>query len=169
MLYLIKNKGSLWVYALWAWNMKGWLNKSKSGSSNSKSGDINGRSSRHTGGSMGFDEHRENWRGYLEAMHELHGLDLTDCPDDPEVWARVQPEGHRTTRPFGVDSSDLHYMMSGTSSSSSGCAPSSIEYQRSLEEVSCSYSIEKLLGSVLLYVRVLGFVAKLIISKIKTT
>ncbi|XP_022004849.1 uncharacterized protein LOC110902684 [Helianthus annuus] len=38
------------------------------------------------------------------------------------------------TRVFGVGSSDLYYMVSGTSSSSSGCAPSSVEYQRSIEE-----------------------------------
>ncbi|KAJ0718592.1 hypothetical protein HanOQP8_Chr08g0279891 [Helianthus annuus] len=169
-----------------AWNTKAWLSKSKCGSSNRNNADINDRSSRHTGGSMGFDEHRENWRrtygreptwkelflqthltkeckeklrkgeisiydmknlkfctnqskevygGYLEAMHDIHGSDLTDCPDDPEVWARVQAGGHRTTRVFGVGSSDLHYMVSGTSSSSSGCAPSSsVEYQRSIEE-----------------------------------
>ncbi|MFS7972995.1 hypothetical protein Hanom_Chr09g00851371 [Helianthus anomalus] len=64
------------------------------------------------------------------AMHDIHGSDLTDCPDDPEVWARVQVGCHRTTQVFGVGSSDLHYM-SGTSSSSNGCAPSSVEYQRS--------------------------------------
>ncbi|MFS8004108.1 hypothetical protein Hanom_Chr13g01221821 [Helianthus anomalus] len=37
-------------------------------------------------------------------------------------------------RVFGVGSSDLHYMVCGTSSSSSGCAPLSVEYQRSIEE-----------------------------------
>ncbi|MFS7946835.1 putative transposase, Ptta/En/Spm, plant [Helianthus anomalus] len=53
-----------WVYSLQSWNTKEWLDKSKTGSSNRKSGDINcGRaSSRHTGGSMGFDEHRDNWK-----------------------------------------------------------------------------------------------------------
>ncbi|MFS7919204.1 hypothetical protein Hanom_Chr03g00210031 [Helianthus anomalus] len=125
-----------------AWYTKAWLSKSKCGSPNRNSANINGRSSRHTRGSMGFDEHRENWRrtygreptwkelflqthltkeckeklrkgeisiydmndlkfvqtggGYLEAMHDIHGSDLTDSPDDPGVWARVQAGGHRT-------------------------------------------------------------------------
>ncbi|KAJ0876628.1 putative transposase, Ptta/En/Spm, plant [Helianthus annuus] len=40
------------------WNTPGWLNKSKSGSRNRRSGNMNGKSSRHTGGSMGYAERR---------------------------------------------------------------------------------------------------------------
>ncbi|MFS7978275.1 hypothetical protein Hanom_Chr10g00913621 [Helianthus anomalus] len=72
-------------------------------------------------------------------MHDLHGSDFTEVPDypevwAPEVWARVQAGGRRN-RVYGVGSSDLHYMVTGTSSSSSGSASSSIDYQRSQEEV----------------------------------
>ncbi|MFS7987856.1 hypothetical protein Hanom_Chr11g01027751 [Helianthus anomalus] len=42
--------------------------------------------------------------------------------------------GGRRIRVYEVGSSDLHYMVTETSSSSSGCAPSSIDYQRSQEE-----------------------------------
>ncbi|MFS7927369.1 hypothetical protein Hanom_Chr04g00308281 [Helianthus anomalus] len=66
-------------------------------------------------------------------MLDLHGSDFTEVPDDPEVWARVQAGGRRN-RVFGVGSSNLHYMVTGTSSSSSKCASSSINYQRSQEE-----------------------------------
>ncbi|XP_021992924.1 uncharacterized protein LOC110889668 isoform X3 [Helianthus annuus] len=177
---------NIWRDMCSSWNTKEWLDKSKTESSNRKSGDINcGRaSSRHTGGSMGFDERRDNWKrtydrepswkeiflqthltkkckevlrkrdisiydmknlefctdesreaygGYLEAMHDLHGSDFTEVPDDPGVWARVQAGGRRI-RVYGVGSLDLHYMVTGTSSSSSGCASSSIDYQRSQEE-----------------------------------
>ncbi|MFS7927334.1 hypothetical protein Hanom_Chr04g00307851 [Helianthus anomalus] len=67
-------------------------------------------------------------------MHDLHGSDFTEVPDDPEVWARVQAGGRRNWV-YGVGFSDLHYMVTWTSSSSSGCASSSIDYQWSQEEV----------------------------------
>ncbi|MFS8033359.1 hypothetical protein Hanom_Chr17g01568661 [Helianthus anomalus] len=53
-----------WVYSLKSSNTIEWLDKSKSGSSNRKSSDINyaRASSRHTGGSIGFEEHRDNWK-----------------------------------------------------------------------------------------------------------
>uniref|UniRef100_A0A251SZV0 Uncharacterized protein n=1 Tax=Helianthus annuus TaxID=4232 RepID=A0A251SZV0_HELAN len=40
------------------WNTKGWLNKSKNGSKNRRSADSSGKSSRHTGGSIGYAERR---------------------------------------------------------------------------------------------------------------
>ncbi|MFS7935090.1 hypothetical protein Hanom_Chr05g00399321 [Helianthus anomalus] len=112
-----------WVYSLHSWYTKEWLVKSKTGSSNWKSGDMNcaRASSRHTG-------------CYLEAMHDLHGSDFTEVPDDPEVWVRVQARGPRN-RVYGVGSSNLDYMVTGTSSSSRRCASPSIDYQRSQEEV----------------------------------
>ncbi|KAM0013960.1 hypothetical protein Hdeb2414_s0040g00736231 [Helianthus debilis subsp. tardiflorus] len=122
---------NIWRDICSAWYTKAWLSKSKCGSPNRNIANINGRSSRHTGGSMGFDEHLENWRrtygreptwkelflqthltkeckeklrkwvggggvGDLEAMHDIHGSDLTHSPDDPEVCARVPAGGHRT-------------------------------------------------------------------------
>ncbi|KAJ0752363.1 putative transposase, Ptta/En/Spm, plant [Helianthus annuus] len=53
---------NIWCDMCSAWNTKAWLSQSKCGSSNRNSADINGRSSRHTGGSTGFDEQCENWR-----------------------------------------------------------------------------------------------------------
>ncbi|KAM0036390.1 hypothetical protein Hdeb2414_s0014g00425801 [Helianthus debilis subsp. tardiflorus] len=53
---------NIWRDICSAWYTKAWLSKSKCGSPNRNIANINGRSSRHTGGSMGFDEHLENWR-----------------------------------------------------------------------------------------------------------
>ncbi|XP_022041340.2 uncharacterized protein LOC110943917 [Helianthus annuus] len=168
------------------WNTKGWLNKSKNGSKNRRSADSSGKSSRHTGGSMGYAERRARmkrkmneepnfkrifldthltkeckqklWDGdidiynleelkfcterakkvygdYLSAMREVYGPNYSEFPDDPEVWARVVGQG-RTRRVYGIGSSDLDYLVTGTSSSSVGSAPSHAEYQRSQEEVS---------------------------------
>ncbi|KAM0008328.1 hypothetical protein Hdeb2414_s0115g00800421 [Helianthus debilis subsp. tardiflorus] len=33
--------------------------------------------------------------GYLEVMHDLHGSDFAEVPDDHEVWDRVQAGGRR--------------------------------------------------------------------------
>ncbi|KAJ0790074.1 putative transposase, Ptta/En/Spm, plant [Helianthus annuus] len=166
------------------WNTPGWLNKSKSGSRNRRSGNMNGKSSRHTGGSMGYAERRARmkrkmnaepnfkqiflethltkeckqklWDGdidiynlkelkfctkraekvygdYLRAMEDVYGPNFSEYPDDPAVWARVIGEG-RTRRVYGIGSSDLQYLMTGTCSSSAGSAPSQAEYQRSQEE-----------------------------------
>ncbi|KAJ0515129.1 putative transposase, Ptta/En/Spm, plant [Helianthus annuus] len=167
------------------WNTPGWLNKSKSGSRNRRSGNMNGKSSRHTGGSMGYAERRARmkrkmnaepnfkqiflethltkeckqklWDGdidiynlkelkfctkraekvygdYLRAMEDVYGPNFSEYPDDPAVWARVIGEGH-TRRVYGIGSSDLQYLMTGTCSSSAGSAPSQAEYQRSQEEL----------------------------------
>ncbi|XP_021969989.1 uncharacterized protein LOC110865095 isoform X1 [Helianthus annuus] len=71
---------------------------------------------------------------YLSAMREVYGPNYSEFPDDPEVWARVVGQG-RTRRVYGIGSSDLDYLVTGTSSSSVGSAPSHAEYQRSQEEV----------------------------------
>ncbi|XP_035845142.1 uncharacterized protein LOC118491452 [Helianthus annuus] len=61
------------------------------------------------------------------------GPNFSEYPDDSEVWACVIGEG-RTRCVYGVRSSDLQYLVTGTSSSSDGSAPSQAEYQRSQEE-----------------------------------
>ncbi|KAF5776982.1 hypothetical protein HanXRQr2_Chr12g0530301 [Helianthus annuus] len=71
--------------------------------------------------------------GYLSAMREVYGPNYSEFPDDPEVWARVVGQG-RARRVYGIGSSDLDYLVTGTSSSV-GSAPSQAEYQRSQEEV----------------------------------
>ncbi|KAM0017982.1 hypothetical protein Hdeb2414_s0027g00694091 [Helianthus debilis subsp. tardiflorus] len=72
---------------------------------------------------------------YLSAMCEVYGPNYYEHPDDPEVWARAIGQG-RTRWVYGIGSSDLEYLVTGTSSSSSdGSTPSQAEYQRSQEEV----------------------------------
>ncbi|KAM0037227.1 hypothetical protein Hdeb2414_s0014g00435731 [Helianthus debilis subsp. tardiflorus] len=66
-------------------------------------------------------------------MHEVCGPKYSEFPDDPEVRARVVGQG-RTRRVYGIGSSYLEYLVTGTSSSV-GSAPSQAEYQRSQEEV----------------------------------
>ena len=70
----------------------------------------------------------------MSAMREVYGPNYSEFPDDPEVWARVVGQG-RARRVYGIGSSDLDYLVTGTSSSV-GSAPSQAEYQRSQEEVS---------------------------------
>ncbi|KAJ0575226.1 hypothetical protein HanIR_Chr05g0210371 [Helianthus annuus] len=51
------------------------------------------------------------------------------------VWARVIGVGEgRTRRVYGIGSSDLQYLVTGTSSYFVGSAPLQAEYQRSQEE-----------------------------------
>ncbi|KAJ0444530.1 hypothetical protein HanOQP8_Chr16g0631261 [Helianthus annuus] len=63
--------------------------------------------------------------GYLSAMREVYGPNYSEYPDDldPQVWARVIGQG-RTRRVYMIGSSDLEYLVTGTSSSSAGSAPS---------------------------------------------
>ncbi|KAJ0538253.1 hypothetical protein HanHA300_Chr08g0272901 [Helianthus annuus] len=70
---------------------------------------------------------------YLRAMREVYGPNYSEFPDHPEVWARVVRQG-RTHRVYRIGSSDLEYLVTGTSSSV-GSAPSQAEYQQSQEEV----------------------------------
>ncbi|XP_022040882.1 uncharacterized protein LOC110943441 [Helianthus annuus] len=69
---------------------------------------------------------------YLSAMENVYRPNFSEYPDDPAVWARVIGEG-RTRRVYGIGSSDLNYLVTGTSSFA-GSAPSQAEYQRSQEE-----------------------------------
>ncbi|KAM0020186.1 hypothetical protein Hdeb2414_s0025g00664391 [Helianthus debilis subsp. tardiflorus] len=71
--------------------------------------------------------------GYLSAMREVYGPNYSEFPDGPEVWARVVGQG-RARQVYGIGTSDLDYLVTGTSSSV-GSAPSQAEYQRSQEEV----------------------------------
>ncbi|KAJ0803200.1 putative 1,4-beta-D-xylan synthase [Helianthus annuus] len=80
---------------------------------------------------FGADKHRIKG-DYLSAMENVYGPNFSEYPDDPAVWARVIGEG-RTRRVYGIGSSDLNYLVTGTSSSA-GSAPSQAEYQRSQEE-----------------------------------
>ncbi|MFS7911670.1 putative ACT domain-containing protein ACR1-12 [Helianthus anomalus] len=91
---------------------------------------------RHVDGiRISSEAERERVMKCLEAAIERRtseALELELCAEDQVGLLS------KITRIFRENS--LHYMMSGMSSSSSGCAPSSVEYKRSLKEVSCSYS-----------------------------
>ncbi|MFS7965582.1 hypothetical protein Hanom_Chr09g00763921 [Helianthus anomalus] len=63
----------------------------------------------------------------------VYGPNYSEFPYDPEVWARVVGQD-RMGRVYGIGSSDLEFLVTGTSSSV-GSAPSQAEYQRSQEEV----------------------------------
>ena len=54
-------------------------------------------------------------------MKDLYGAKFTK--DDAKVWKCVQA-GARTTRIYGIGSTDIDYLMTGTPSSSFGVAPS---------------------------------------------
>ncbi|KAL8216849.1 hypothetical protein R6Q57_023686 [Mikania cordata] len=78
----------MWRDLRTAWNTKEWLKRSVSGTNNCASSDNNGITSRHTGRSIGFDEHRINMEAYLSAMIEMYGPGFTH--DNVDVWERVQ-------------------------------------------------------------------------------
>ncbi|KAM0039946.1 putative transposase, Ptta/En/Spm, plant [Helianthus debilis subsp. tardiflorus] len=142
-----------------SWNIKEWEKKSKAGRENH-----NNDLCHHTGGSMGFDEHRRNLekikckkvgfaevllhtyatkeckkrlldgeinandydklefvtdrskRSYVSYMKQLEKVyGNTNC-DDMEVWESLHPEC-QGRQLFGVGSSDPHFVLTGTPSS----------------------------------------------------
>ncbi|KAJ0951248.1 putative transposase, Ptta/En/Spm, plant [Helianthus annuus] len=148
-----------WERMCMSWNTEEWEKKSKAGREN-RNNDL----CRHTGGSMGFDEHRRNLekikgkkvgfaevllhthatkeckkrlldgeinendydklefvtdrskRSYVSYMKQLEKVyGNTDC-DDMEVWESLHPEC-QGRQLFGVGSSDPHFVLTGTPSS----------------------------------------------------
>uniref|UniRef100_A0A251TY40 Putative transposase, Ptta/En/Spm, plant n=1 Tax=Helianthus annuus TaxID=4232 RepID=A0A251TY40_HELAN len=117
-----------WERMCMSWNTKDWEKKSKAGRENRKN-DL----CRHTGGSKGFDEHRRNLisandydklefvtdrskRSYVSYMKKLENkYGNTDC-DDMELWESLHPEC-QGRQLFGVGSSDPHFVLTGTTSS----------------------------------------------------
>ncbi|KAD4585597.1 hypothetical protein E3N88_23198 [Mikania micrantha] len=73
------------------WNTKDWRKKSTSGKDNRSKTDRGGKTSRHTGGSIGYDEHRLRLAKYLQQMTKVYGLNFTQ--DDARVWARLHGNG----------------------------------------------------------------------------
>ncbi|KAJ0912676.1 putative transposase, Ptta/En/Spm, plant [Helianthus annuus] len=73
---------------------------------------------------------RKAYEAYERSMLEKYGEDVTLHPvGDADLWERAQGR-----RGFGIGSSDPHFIVNGTPSSSSGSA-SYAEYQRSQEQV----------------------------------
>ncbi|XP_035832045.1 uncharacterized protein LOC118481057 [Helianthus annuus] len=99
----------VWKELCKGWNTEKWLKKSESGRTNRNSKGSGEGISRHTGGSIGFDEHRIRLLRYRSDMIKLHGSDLNQHPDDLDVWARVA--GDKKGRMFGVGSSDPNFVI----------------------------------------------------------
>ncbi|XP_052622187.1 uncharacterized protein LOC111897093 [Lactuca sativa] len=71
---------------------------------------------------------------YTSAMVEKYGEDLTQHPEgDVDLWVQAQEGRGKCRRIYGVGSSDLHFVVTGTSSN--GNKPTSSEYQQSQQRV----------------------------------
>ncbi|KAD3068862.1 hypothetical protein E3N88_36742 [Mikania micrantha] len=165
------------------WNTEEWRKKSMSGKDNRSKTDGSGKISRHTGGSIGYDERslilrvklgkeptflelfldthlnkrckkrlwavelnvkildglqfcteraKEAYAEYLEEMTKEHGLNFTQ--DDARIWERLHGNGG-PKRVFGIGSSDLSFVVTGTSSSSYGSTPSFVDQQAQQREL----------------------------------
>ncbi|KAD3066645.1 hypothetical protein E3N88_34525 [Mikania micrantha] len=108
-----------------------------SGTNNRASSDNNGITSRHTSGSIGFDEHRINMEAYLSAMIEMYVPGFTQ--DNVDVWEHVQARDstsrHTSRWVYGIGDSDISFVVTRAPSSSCGVTPSYVEYRQSQEKV----------------------------------
>ncbi|KAL8195524.1 hypothetical protein R6Q57_025927 [Mikania cordata] len=159
---------NVWGQMCEIWNTEDWRKKSTSAKDNRSKTDTCGKTSRHTGGSIGYDERRlrlrvklgkeptflelfldthlnkkckkrlwagelnvkileglqfctervkEAYADYLQEMTKEYGLNFTQ--DDARVWERLHGNGG-PKRVFGIGSSDLDFVVTGTTSSSYG-------------------------------------------------
>ncbi|KAL8249149.1 hypothetical protein R6Q59_006017 [Mikania micrantha] len=120
-----------------------WLKKSTSGKDNRSKTDRGGKTSRHTGGSIGYDERRLRLAEYLQEMRKEYGLNFVQ--DDARVWERLRGNGG-PKRVFGIGLSDLDFVVTGTSSSSYGSTPSYVDKQaqQKLQDLEARLEIEEL-------------------------
>ncbi|KAL4580035.1 hypothetical protein LXL04_016209 [Taraxacum kok-saghyz] len=160
------------------WNTDEWKKKSKAAMENRNKTDSSGCTARHTGGSIGYEEHRlklvnltaESKKKYFEGDKEVpldcatetareaaeaynrgffenYGEDPAQhMVNDPELWTQTQlrRQGGKQKGPmFGIGSSDLNYLVTGTYSSESSSssvaatdyAKSQADYAKSQEKV----------------------------------
>ncbi|KAL8239997.1 hypothetical protein R6Q59_016564 [Mikania micrantha] len=173
----------VWRLLCLIWNTDDWAKKSERGRDNRMKVDSSGSISRHTGGSVGYDEHRirleiklgkkptfkqlflhthlkkeskaKYWVGYYDDnpegmefctnrskeayesysiyMKEKYGEDETQHPiGDIDLYERSQGEKKQS---FGIGSSDRHFILTGTPSSSIGSTPSNVMFEQSQQEV----------------------------------
>ncbi|KAD4982748.1 hypothetical protein E3N88_19419 [Mikania micrantha] len=114
------------------WNTKEWAKKSERGRNNRMKVDSSGAISRHTGGSVGCDEHRILLESYSFYLVEKYGEDETQHPiGDIDLWERSQGEKKQS---FGIGSSDRHFILTGTPSSSMGSTPSNVMFEQSQQK-----------------------------------
>ncbi|KAJ0743388.1 hypothetical protein HanPI659440_Chr10g0375221 [Helianthus annuus] len=119
----------IWHELCMGWNTDAWHKKSEIDKSNRKKADSDSVISRHTGGCRGYDEHCIILEAYARYMIEKYGEDVTQHPvGDADLCERAQG-GSR----FGTGSSDLSFVVTGTTSSSSRSA-SYADYQLSQEK-----------------------------------
>ncbi|KAL8224245.1 hypothetical protein R6Q57_019720 [Mikania cordata] len=123
----------VWRQLCLIWNTDDWAKKSERGRDNRMKVDSSGSISRHTGGSVGYDEHRIRLESYSIYMVEKYGEDETQHPiGDIDLWERSQGEKKQS---FGIGSSDRHFILTGTPSSSIGFTPSNVMFEQSQQEV----------------------------------
>ncbi|KAL8251444.1 hypothetical protein R6Q59_035137 [Mikania micrantha] len=185
---------NIWGQICEVWNSEEWRKKSTSGKDNRSKTDGSGKTSRHTGGSIGYDERRlrlrvklgkeptflelfldthlnkrckkrlwarelnvkildglqfcterakEAYAEYLEEMTKEYGLNFTQ--DDARIWERLHGNSG-PKRVFGIGSSDLSFVVTGTPSSSSyGSTPSFVDQQaqQRLQDLEARLEIER--------------------------
>ncbi|KAL8199774.1 hypothetical protein R6Q57_013342 [Mikania cordata] len=108
------------------WNIEDWCKKPTSRKDNRNKTDKGGKTSRHIGNSIGYDERRLRLAEYLEEMTKEYRLNFTQ--GDARVWERLHRNGG-PKRVFGIGSSYLDFVVTGTPSSSYGSAPSYVDKQ----------------------------------------
>ncbi|KAL8240902.1 hypothetical protein R6Q59_014257 [Mikania micrantha] len=178
---------NVWGQMCEIWNTEDWRKKSTSGKDNRSKTDRGGKTSRHTGGSIGYDERRLRlrvklgkeptflelfldthlnkkckkrfWAGELNVkileglqfcterakeayMIKEYGLNFTH--DDARVWQRLHGNGG-PKRVFGIGSSDLDFVVTGTPSSSYGSTLSYVDKQaqQKLEDLEARLEVER--------------------------
>ncbi|KAL4583616.1 hypothetical protein LXL04_008194 [Taraxacum kok-saghyz] len=169
------------------WNTDEWKKKSKAARKNRNKTDSSGCTARHTGGSIGYEEHRlklkeltgeepaymdvfckvnltaESKKKYFEGdkevpldfatgtareaaeaynrgLFEKYGEDPAQhMVNDPELWTQTQllrQGGKQKGLMYGIGSSDIEYVVTGTYSSvSSSSSVAAADYAKSQEKV----------------------------------
>ncbi|KAL8211143.1 hypothetical protein R6Q57_005580 [Mikania cordata] len=113
------------------WNTEEWAKKSERGRNNRMKVDSSGAISRHTGGSVGYVEHRIRLESYSFYMVEKYSEDETQHPiGDIDLWERSQGE----KKSFGIGSSNRHFILTRTPSSSIESTPSNVMFEQSQQE-----------------------------------
>ncbi|KAK9079957.1 hypothetical protein SSX86_001632 [Deinandra increscens subsp. villosa] len=164
------------------WDTEEYRKKCEIAAKNRASADSNGKISRHTAGSIGYDEIRVRLRDlwgkepsykeiflythlnkeskaklrareldiskveemvfcndrarkafddYLKELRVVHGSIDTE---DGSMWRRLQPSSSKR-RIYGIGSSDMNYVVTGTPSSSCGIADSFVEQRKAQEKI----------------------------------
>ncbi|CAI9269677.1 unnamed protein product [Lactuca saligna] len=109
---------------------------------NRRVADANGSTARHTAGSIGFDEHRNNLEAYLHGMVKKYEEDSSNHKDDAAVWEETQfrRTGKKNGDICGIGASDIHFVISGTPSSQSTQSTQSDSTQQQVDRLRAQVS-----------------------------